>query len=98
MLITEIEKKNSYFMISAADLEAYSISIINKVLNERYAEEEKDNHLKPDEAAHMLGCSISTLWRWDKAQITHPIKIGNKVFYSERELRKLLKGEKAEKR
>lgn len=90
MLIDSVKESNVIYQITARDLEEYSVNLIQKVLDNIGKAELR---LRPKEAAELLDCSITSLWRKDKAGITHPIKIGGKSYYDYSEIIKVRDGE-----
>ena len=81
---------NVQVVVSLADLK----EVINEWMDEREAatqQEKPDVRLSAEEAAHQLGVTKVSLWRWaDKGYLT-PVKVGRKVFYWQSDIDKLLK-------
>lgn len=46
--------------------------------------------LSAKEVCQYLSINNSTLWRWGKAGIVHPVRIGGKVRYKKSEISKLI--------
>lgn len=90
MLTENVKEQNVIYQITARDLEEYSVNLICRVLDNIG---KTDVRLRPKEAAELLDCSITSLWRKDKAGITHPIKTGGKSYYDFNEIMKVRDGE-----
>ena len=56
--------------------------------NNNTADSEK--YLTTNEVSKRLGVDDSTLWRWNKIGYLKKIKLGNKVFYKESDILKLM--------
>lgn len=85
MGISELFKRNVIVQVSAEDLKEFALTIIEGIKN--------DNDVKDDEpllstsafcAKH--GVSSTTVWRWRKDGILHPVRIGGKYFYRSSEI------------
>lgn len=60
---------------------------------EREAEKERPT-MSRNEAAHALGVTLATLWRWAKDGYLVPAKIGTKVLYRASDINALLERNK----
>ena len=58
--------------------------------NNNTADSEK--YLTTNEVSKRLGVDDSTLWRWNEIGYLKKIKLGNKVFYKESDILKLMEG------
>jgi excisionase family DNA binding protein len=85
-LITE--KPNINLTVSGSDLLEFAETIATSIYSKAMAD---DKLLTSDEACKFLKISNPTLWRWKKAGLIKEIKIGGKILFSEKELRKMLK-------
>lgn len=90
-MIEDIAKKTATILVTMSEeqLEAYSVSIVNKVIDVLTPKKE-DKLLTQAETAKRLGASKPTLWRWEKQGYLIPIRIGGKVYYKESDLTKLM--------
>ncbi|MGI6243412.1 MAG: helix-turn-helix domain-containing protein [Prevotella sp.] len=66
-----------------------------------WMQEELSKHTKKQEVylsrtktALMLGVTLSTLWRWEKANYLIPVRVGSKVLYRESDIQKVINQEK----
>ena len=90
--------EHTLLVVSAPDLERAVWNVVSKVLDikeqERKAEEEAkhDARIIRNAAAERLKKDLSTLYRWEKAGMLHPIKIGRSVYYRESEIRNIEEG------
>ncbi len=85
-------------VISSADLENAFRRVLSDVLDqkeqERIAREEAQKNAKINRnvASERLKKDLSTLYRWEKAGMLHPIKVGRTVYYLEAEIRNIEQG------
>lgn len=58
-----------------------------------------DTLIAKEEARIQLlgGVDPSTLWRWEKRDYLHPVRIGVKVFYRKGEIKRLIEGKEINK-
>lgn len=81
-------------VVSLEDL-ANIVSYIMREERERIREEETLNKeratLSVDETITMLGVSKSTLWKWEKAGMLIPLRLGKKVLYKQSDIDEMLR-------
>ena len=87
------EQRTIQLVVSREDLEEIVRTVVSEVLDlkeqERQALEEAKHDVRiiRTAAAERLHKDLSTLYRWEKAGMLHPIKIGRTVYYRESELK-----------
>lgn len=54
-------------------------------------QEDEKRYLTSSEVSSVYGVSKTTLWRWEKANLVHPMRVGNRRRYEPSEIEKLLK-------
>lgn len=84
MAIKEIIKAqpNLQLVINAADLRELFCEWMNEYMSAKATEVKKEDVLiTADEAAAQLHVTKTTLWRWGKAGMIKPVKIGKAVQY-----------------
>ncbi|GGD85905.1 helix-turn-helix domain-containing protein [Planktosalinus lacus] len=57
-----------------------------KELKEHYQPKEPDDLLTRNETAELLKISLVCLWDWTRKGVLHPLKIGNRTYYSRNEI------------
>lgn len=76
--------QNVQLVVSVADLKEFALVLISEA---QHTDVQQSEHLyTPTEFAERLRVDKSTLWRWCKAGILKPTRIGSKVFYKESDL------------
>ena len=79
--------------MTEAQLEAYSINLIKRVLDQRNEKVNNEEiYLTRDEVSLKLGVSKPTLWKWDKQDYLKPVRIGVKVLYKQSDIIKIMEG------
>lgn len=78
-------EEHTLFIASASDLETAVRNVLSELLDKR-EEESKDARISRKAACARLGKDMSTLRRWEKMHMLHPIYIGKCVYYSEHEV------------
>ena len=92
------EQRTIQLVVCREDLEEIVRTVVSEVLDlkeqERQALEEAKHDAKiiRTAAAERLHKDLSTLYRWEKAGMLHPIKIGRTVYYRESELKGIEEG------
>ena len=81
-----LARTNVQIVTTAADLKEFALAILAEVQNGSNKEEE--TLYTPSEFAARHRVSKPTLWRWCKAGILTPTRMGGKVYYKESSLRK----------
>lgn len=75
----------------------YSVSMRVEALmaaeEERKRENDQGDLVKPKDTKAMLGISDATLWRYAKSGLLPKKNIGGKVYYSRKDITKLMQGE-----
>lgn len=57
------------------------VSEVREEMEMKTDEDLTDRLVNRDEAAHILGVDSSTLWRWEKQDYLHPVRVGRSVKY-----------------
>ena len=83
--------EQTLLIASASDLETAVRNVLSELLDKRQ-EERKDRRITRKAACVRLGKDLSTLRRWEKQHMLHPIHIGKCVYYSEREIQSIEEG------
>ena len=78
--------------ITEAQLEAYSMNLINRAVEAFKGLNKEQEYYTPDETAIKLKVDKSTLWRWAKQNYLCPVKIGGKTFYRSNDINKIMEG------
>lgn len=90
--------EHTLLVVSAPDLEKAVWNVVTKLLDQKEQERivmeqsRKDAKIKRDVACERLKKEQSTLFRWERAGMLHPIKIGRTVYYLESEIRVIEEG------
>ena len=84
-----VSGSNVSVTMNLADLKE-AFSLWNEEAKQRIPSQETENYLTLEETASMLGCSLNTLWRWDRIGYLKRRKVGQKVFYRKSDVVKLL--------
>ena len=79
------------FIASTSDLETAVRTVLTELLDKR-EEESKDVRISRKAASARLGKDVSTLRRWEKQHMLHPICIGKAVYYMESEVKLIEEG------
>lgn len=86
--IFKYKESNISFSISAVDLMSFAKTLAEqtaKEILERYDEK----MFTREEVCAKFDVSETTLWRWSKDGIINRKKIGNRIYYSETEIKRL---------
>lgn len=86
-------EEHTLFIASSSDLEAAVRNVLSELLDQRQ-EEHKDLRISRKAACARLGKDMSTLRRWEKQHMLHPIFIGKCVYYSEHEIELIEQGKR----
>lgn len=73
-------------------LRAYSMNLINEMLEAISPSKEVDVYLSVDETADLLKVSKPTLWRWEKSNYLVPVRAGRTPRYRRSDIQKLMEG------
>ena len=57
------------------------VAEVREEMEMKTAEDLTDRLVSRDEAAHIIGVDSSTLWRWEKQDYLHPVRVGRSVKY-----------------
>lgn len=77
--------QNVQFVITAVDLKEFALALIDET-KATTPKPKRERAYTPTEFAKKHNVDKSTLWRWCKAGILTPTRIGGKVFYFESSL------------
>ncbi len=81
---------NLQLVINAADLKELFNEWMNEYMSAKATEVKKEDVLlTADEAAAQLHKTKTTLWRWGKVGLLHPVKVGKSVQFWQSDLDKL---------
>lgn len=78
--------QNVQLVISAIDLKEFAVTLMDEAKATTPKPKERERAYTPAEFAKKHNVDKSTLWRWCKAGILTPTRIGGKVFYYESDL------------
>lgn len=92
-MIKDLIQNNASVLITLTDaqLEAYSVNLINKVMENLHSTK-KDDLLSPEEVASKMKIAKVTLWRWEKQGYLIPSRLGRKVYYKESDIKRIMEG------
>lgn len=80
--------------VTAADLVTFAQTLIDKSQEAKALEIElapkEEKYLTAKEAAEMCHVCITTLWAWSKAGYLVPSKLGNRRYYKESDIAKIM--------
>lgn len=82
----EEQPQNPIYLIHHEDLKQAIREEFHSVLQEYFAEKEKERFLSIKQAATRLGVDKSTLWRWDRSHYLVPTRVGKSVRYRESDI------------
>lgn len=88
-LITETPEEQPQtliYLIAKEDLKQAIREEFNSVLQEYFAEKEKEHYLSVKQASTRLGVDKSTLWRWERSHYLMPTRVGKSVRYRESDI------------
>jgi predicted DNA-binding transcriptional regulator AlpA len=92
------EQRTIQLVVNRDDLKELVQEAVSQVIarfeQERKAQEEAKHDAKilRSVASERLNKDLSTLYRWEKAGMLHPIKIGRSVYYRESEIKGIEEG------
>lgn len=75
------DKRNVQIVVNREDLKWMFTEWMQEELNKRTHRQEI--YLSRTKTVLMLGVTLSTLWRWEKANYLKPVRVGGKVLYRE---------------
>ena len=99
MNIQEILKTGANFTVSIGinDLRDWHKEVIEDTRRELEAvviSDKAESYLTPKQVTEMLGCDLTTLWRWNNKKYLCPIQVGGKRRYRMSDIKKILNGGK----
>lgn len=77
---------DAVLLVKASDLKDFALSLMDAARNE-IADSGNEELLTPSEFCLRNRVSKATVWRWVKAGVLKPTKIGGKVFYKQSDLK-----------
>jgi len=86
------EFPNLKIEISAEELLATVRSVATEIVEHYEKTEVPETYLSRKQTSEMLGVDLSTLWRWDKEEYLHTVKVGTKVRYKLSDINRILAG------
>ena len=90
--------EHTLLVVSAPDLEIAVWNVVSKLLDQKeqerrlQEEERRATKITRNVASERLNKDLSTLYRWEKAGMLHPIKVGRTVYYLETEIKNIEQG------
>lgn len=78
---------NTLLVVTPADLQEFALSVVNEFTKAAPRMEEKRYSRR--EFARRHGVTLSTLWRWEKQGLLKGIRVGQKVYYRDSDLKEL---------
>lgn len=83
----QLTEGGAVYMITGAQLESIVEMTVRKLTGD--SNEEK-RYLTASEVTAIYGISATSLWRWQKMNILHPKRVGNRRRYDTQEIEKVL--------
>ena len=84
-------EEKTLLITTVPQLEQAFRSVLSELLDSR-EEESKDRRITRKETCKRLGKDVSTIRRWEKQHMLHPIYIGKCVCYAESEIKAIEEG------
>lgn len=91
--MNKLETQSSPQYLMMVSPEDFASAVENAVTKAMTSFKPKESYLTVEEAAHRLGVSRSTLWRWDKEGYLPKIKRGKKITYRLSDVERIINGE-----
>lgn len=91
-IITHDQERTIQLVVSREDLEEVVRTVVSELLDQKeqerriQEEERRAAKITRNVASERLNKDLSTLYRWEKAGMLHPIKVGRTVYYLESEI------------
>lgn len=82
---------NVQLVINALDLKEAFLQWQEEV-SQAASTKDDEVYFTAQETVNKLGVDPSTLWRWDKTGYLKKVKLGNKVYYRQSDINKLMEG------
>lgn len=77
---------NMQIVVSLDDLKVFAATLIEEAQRISHPQEEEEMYT-PRAFAKRHGVAVSTLWRWCRAGILSPTRIGGKTYYKDSSLK-----------
>ena len=77
---------NTLLLVTPADLKEFALSVVNEFTQAQPREEKRYTRR---EFAERKGVTLSTLWRWEKQGLLKGIRVGQKVYYRDSDLKEI---------
>lgn len=99
MDIQEMLKTGANFTVAIpiADLRQWHKEVIadtRRELEQVVISDKAETYLAPKKVTEIVGCDLTTLWRWRKKGYLTPVEIGGKRRYRMSDIKKILNGNK----
>lgn len=97
-IITHDQERTIQLVVSREDLEEVVRTVVSELLDQKeqerrlQEEERRAAKITRNVASERLNKDLSTLYRWEKAGMLHPIKVGRTVYYLESEIHNIEAG------
>lgn len=76
--------------VTAGQLQAFAGDIIAGYREKIQQEQTGDQYLSPAKVCELLDIDPTTLWRWDKKGLLHPLKLGGVNRYKKSDIERIL--------
>lgn len=98
MILENLIKENPTLnlTVKANELMAFGESIADKTANVILANKE-DKIFSRKQVIEKFGICSTTLWRWEKYNLIEKVKVGNRIFFTESEIKRVLTSKDGEK-
>lgn len=98
MILDEFIKNNPKISLTveAGELMEFGKQIADRAVKS-YLQKHDEKIYSRQQVTEKFGICSTTLWRWDKMGLIESKKIGNRVFYSESEIKRLIDQKGGEK-
>jgi hypothetical protein len=82
-------EQSQLLLVQLQDLHQFGVDLIDEYISKVAKEKKGENLVSQTKAAEQLCATSSTLWRWSKKGLLHPVRFGGKVLYKQSELDKV---------
>ena len=76
--------------VTAGQLQAFAGDIIAEYREKIQREQTGEQYLSPNKVCELLDIDPTTLWRWDKKGLLHPLKLGGVNRYKKSDIDRIL--------
>lgn len=76
--------------VTAAQLQTFAGDIIAEYREKIQREQTGEQYLSPNKVCELLDIDPTTLWRWDKKGLLHPLKLGGVNRYKKSDIDRIL--------